>query len=64
MSYYIGSPEWLYYQLKNHYYKVFNTYKGIISKKDFVKKLKEEKSFTFTYRCYATSINHIEDALS
>jgi hypothetical protein len=64
MSYYIGNPEWLYYQLQQHYFDVHNTYQGIISKEDFIKKVEDKKFFTFTYRCYATSINHIADAVS
>jgi hypothetical protein len=59
MKYYIGSSDWLYMQLQKHYYEVNNSYKGIISEIEFKDKVESGKVFTFTYRVYTLSFDHV-----
>jgi hypothetical protein len=59
MKYYIGSAEWLYFQLQQHYYAVNKSYAGIISETEFKEKIDSGKVFTFTFRCYTTSFDNV-----
>jgi len=59
MKYYIGSSEWLYMQLQKHYYEINRSYKGIISETEFKDKVESGKVYTFTFRVYTLSFDHV-----
>jgi len=59
MKYYIGSSEWLYYQLQKHWYEVNKTYAGLISEKDFTETIESGKVYTFTFRCYTRTFDNV-----